>query len=366
MVNSAPASSFARLSPRAARGVLLITAAVIISFVAISVSPLAGGFATQRPSGPGDVHLYMGEIQRIAHGEGYYEAASHELHAIGYPTLSVFNWRTPFPMWLLGKLPNEPIRRLLIGGLAILLLGLALALTVREGSAARGLVCGLLMSGALLPGWLEQIYVMPEVWAGILIALSICAYGLRRSGWGLVFGLSAVVLRELAAPYCAICLALAVWEHRWKESLAWVVGLTAYLIFYAWHAHYIMSLVVPGDHAHPNGWLQLGGAPFVIAISQMNAYLLLLPQWVSAVYLPLAMLGFAGWNTVTGRRAGLTSCAFIILFAFVGQPFNQYWGSMVAPLLTLGAAQAPTAISDLVHRSYGISNSQSAVLAANY
>jgi hypothetical protein len=366
MFDDAPGSSFARLSPPVARGVLFITVAVIISFVGISVSPLAGGFATQKPSGPGDVHLYVAEIQRISHGEGYYQAASHELHAWGYPTLSVFNWRTPLPMWLIGKLPNEVLGRLLIGGLAILLLGLALAVTVREGGAGRGLVCGLLMSGALLPGWLQQIYVMPEVWAGILVSLSICAYGLRRAGWGVAFGLSAIVLRELAAPYCAICLGLALWERRWRESLAWVVGLTAYLVFYAWHAHYVMSLVEPGDHAHPSGWLQLGGAPFVIAISQMNAYLLLLPQWASAIYLPLAMLGFASWNTATGRRAGLTACAFIILFAFVGQPFNQYWGSMVAPLFTLGAAQSPKAISDLLRRSRAIPCSQSAAVAVNW
>ncbi len=81
------------------------------------------------------------------------------------------------------------------------------------------------------------------------------------------------------------------------------------------------------------------------------------------VYLPLAMLGFAGWNTSTGVRAGLTASAFVILFAFIGQPFNQYWGSMIAPLLTLGVAQAPLAIGDLIHRSRGISSPPSTVLA---
>ena len=160
------------------------------------------------------------------------------------------------------------------------------------------------MSGALLPGWLEQIYVMTEVWAGILICLSVCAYGLRRPAWGVVFGLSSIAVRELAAPYCVICLALAVYDRRWRETAAWIIGLTAYLVFYAWHAHYVMSLVQPGDHAHEGSWLQFGGAPFVIAVTQMNGYLLLLPQWVSALYLPLALLGFAGWNSATGLRAG--------------------------------------------------------------
>jgi hypothetical protein len=358
-------SSFARLSPAAARGVLAVTVAVVVSFVGISLSPLAGGFAGPRPPGPADVALYQAEIARIVNGEGYYEAATHELHELGYPTLSVFNWRTPLPMWLLGQLPSEVMRRLLIGGLAVLLLGLALAVTVREGTAVRGLLCGLLMSGALLPGWLEQIYVMTEVWAGILICLSVCAYGLRRPAWGVAFGLSSIAVRELAAPYCVICLALAIYDRRWRETVAWLIGLTAYLVFYAWHAHYVMSLVLPGDHAHDGSWLQFGGAPFVIAVTQMNGYLLLLPQWISAIYLPLALLGFAGWNTATGLRAGLTACAFVVLFAFVGHSFNQYWGSLIAPLLTLGATQAPTAIADLVRRSRALSCLPTTPLAAS-
>ena len=68
--------------------------------------------------------------------------------------------------------------------------------------------------------------------------------------------------------------------------------------------------------------------------------LLLLPQWVTALLLPLAVLGFAGWNTPTGLRAGITVCVFLTMFAFFGMPINQYWGSLIAPLLCLGAAQA--------------------------
>ncbi len=268
-------------------------------------------------------------------------------------------------MWLIGKLPNETMGRLLIGALAVLLLALSMAVIVREGSTVRGLICGLLMSGALLPGWLEQIYVMPEVWAGILIALSICAYGLRRSGWGIAFGLSAVVVARIS---CTLLRHLPGAGPQRSPLARTVVVVrragSVYLVFYAWHAHHVLSLMEAGDHAHPNGWLQFGGAPFVIAVSQMNAYLLLLPQWVSAIYLPLAMLGFAGWNTATGVRAGLTASAFVILFAFIGQPFNQYWGSMVAPLLTLGVAQAPLTIADLVRRSRDLSNQKTCSAAS--
>ena len=61
-----------------------------------------------------------------------------ELQARGYPTRSVFNWRTPLPMWLLGVLPGEAAGRVIIGGLAALLLGLGVHVTVREGNLREG------------------------------------------------------------------------------------------------------------------------------------------------------------------------------------------------------------------------------------
>jgi len=113
----------------------------------------------------------------------------------------------------------------------------------------------------------------------------------------------------------------------------------------------VLALIKPSDLAHSDGWLQFNGAPFVLAIAQMNIFLLLLPQWVTAIYLPLAMLGFASWNSAAGQRAGFTACAFIMLFAFIGHPFNQYWGALVSPLFCLGAARAPSAIHDLLRQS---------------
>ena len=79
----------------------------------------------------------------------------------------------------------------------------------------------------------------------------------------------------------------------------------------------------------------------------MNAYLLLLPPWVAAVYLVAAMVGMGGWSTPLGTRIGLGTCLFLAVFAFVGQSFNQYWGSLVAPLLCFGVARFPASFGDL-------------------
>ncbi len=351
MIAVKPSTAFARLSPFQARGVAILTLSAIAFCVAVSLSPLATGFADKPHRGAGDVDLYQAEVQRIADGENYYSAADRELHERGYPTRSIFNWRTPLPMWLIGIGPSSIYGRVLIGLLAALLLVLSMVVVARDTNSVRAVLAGVMLIGALMPCWLERIYVMPEVWAGVLIGLSICAYALDRPFFGVAIGLAALAIRELAAPYCCVCMGLSVSNRRWRETLAWAIGFAVYVAFYAWHIHQVLPHIGPNDRAHAAGWLQLGGAAFVISLAQMNMYLLLLPQWITAALLPFAMLGFASWNTPVGNRAGLTACALVIAFAFIGQPFNQYWGSLMAPLLCLGVSQAPAAIADLVDRS---------------
>ena len=41
----------------------------------------------------------------------------------------------------------------------------------------------LLLTGPLLPTILGDLFVMPVLWAGVLMALSACAYGVDRPGW---------------------------------------------------------------------------------------------------------------------------------------------------------------------------------------
>jgi hypothetical protein len=350
-------AGFRNLSPQAARTVLRITVLMIVLLVAVSLSPWASGFADKPSRGPGDVALYQAEVKRIAAGEGYYQAAAQELRQRGYPTRSVFNWRTPLPMWLVGVLPSEGFGRTIIGILAGAALMMSVFVLNREANSRVALLGGLMMIGGLLPCWLEQIYIMPVVWSGVLILLSILAYAIARPGWGVVCGLAALFLRELAAPYVIVCLFLALRQRRPREVAMWLAGMAAYGAFYAWHARQAMAIVGPQDIAHSTGWIQFGGAAFVVSIAQMNAFLLLLPQWITAVFLPLAVLGFAGWNTPTGQRAGITTCVFLTMFAFVGMPINQYWGSLIAPLLCLGAAQAPRTVATLLRRA-GISQAR--------
>src|SRR5437879_4557560 len=126
------AGGFERLTPRGAWLVLAIAAVVTLFFVAVTLSPLATGFADAPDRGASDVQLYQAEVTRIQSGEGFYDAAAAELAGRGYPTRSIFNWRTPLPVWLLGKLPDPEFGRVLLSLLALAAIVVAAHFVARD------------------------------------------------------------------------------------------------------------------------------------------------------------------------------------------------------------------------------------------
>jgi hypothetical protein len=348
-----PPTNYARLRPAAARRVLLLVVLAAMFCVGVSVSPLAQGFANVRRGPSGDMALYHGKLVRMQQGEGYYSAAGTEMRARGYPTRSVFNWRIPLPFWVLGAMPEGPWGKTILGLLSVGLMLAAFETVAREDSnrVGRAALAALLLTGPLMLGVLGKAYVMPTLWGGVLVALSICAYGVGRPGFGVAAGLLALFWRELTMPYALVAIGLAWWNGRRKELAAWAVGLGCWAVYFGIHWLIVADLTGPADRAHENSWIQFGGAGFVISAVQVNAYLLLLPQWVAALYFVAAMVGFAGWNTPLGMRAGLTAAGFVLAFSIVGQDINQYWGTIVGPLLCLGVARFPASLHDLYRAS---------------
>jgi hypothetical protein len=348
MLPSSPPTGFARLSPVEARLVLLGVAGAAVFFVVVAASPQAI-VNPGRPAGRGvgDPALYRAEAERVHRGESYYDVLAAELPTRGYPTRSVFNWRTPLPVWMIGRLPAVSLGKPLLGLLGLALLVVAFETVARDGSVRRAIGAACLLTGPLLLAAQDDHFLMPVFWSGTLIALSVCAYGLNRPMAGAALGLAALYFRELALPYCLLMGAIALGNRRRGELLAWTLGLSAWLVFFAWHCLEVLPRIGPDAIAHEHGWLRLAGAPFVLATAQMNAYLMVVPQWVAALYFVAAMLGLAGWPTPLGQRAGLATCLFVAAFAAVGQPFNQYWGALVAPLLCLGVARCPASLGDL-------------------
>jgi hypothetical protein len=297
----------------------------------------------------GDVFLYMTEVRRIHAGENYYQVAAEELPAQGYPTASVFNWRTPLPMWLIGKLPEPLAGRLLVIAAGVVMLLMSFEAAARENRKIYRLAMPMtvLLVAPVLPCFQGNVFVLSEVWAGLFIAVSLAAYGVKLRFLGATMGLAALFFRELALPYCMIGLALALWERRPKESLVWIVGLAGWAVFYGLHCWKVSHLISATAEAHKQGWFRFGGMTFVVAVAQMNACLVLLPVWITVVYFVLAIIGFAGWRSEWGRRITLAVSVYIAAFAIVGNDFNRYWGMLIAPLFCYGVVNAPRALADL-------------------
>jgi hypothetical protein len=340
-------------SPRGARVVILVTIVMALFCVAITFSPLRSGYADAPDRGPGDFALYRAEIERVHAGESYYDAAADELVARGYPTRSVFNWRTPLPMWLLGKLPDARIGQTALALAALGMIALAFGL-LEDQLGRRASAFGLLaLSGTLLPCVLGNLFVLPEMWAGILIGLSAVAYGTERRKLGFVTGLAALFVRELSGLWCLVCLASDLRERRWRSAALWTAGLAAYCAFFAAHVAQVLPRVTADAVAHEHGWICFGGAGFVISTVQVNVWLLLVPQWVTALYFVAALVGASVWNSPAGQRIGLGVAGYTLAFSVVGQPFNQYWGSLTAPLFALAASAFAASAGRLGRAAFG-------------
>jgi len=349
-----PATAFSSLSTRAAR--VLLTVTLLAALGGAAWAPAPAGSENESPGsgrrgGQGDVALHQATLARTASGASYYDAVNVELRARRYPTRSIFNWRTPLPVWAIAQFPGPAWGRsvLFAIGIAVVVLGFGL-LAAESGRATAAWGAFLLLTG-VLPCFVDGLAVMSELWAGALIALSVICYGRRWTAAGQAAAVLALFFRELAAPYWLVCMGLAVRQRQWRDAGRLAVGLLAYTGFYAWHAREVLARIQPGDAAQAASWIAFGGLPFVLTAVQMNGLLLVLPIGATAVYLLAAGLGFAGWRSPAGERAGLTAAAYIAAFAVVGQSFNQYWGSLIAPLLCLGVARFPLSLRDLWQRA---------------
>ncbi len=341
-------TAFTRLNQTAARLVLVALMLAVLASVVVSLSPLANDRTSGPRDGAGDVALYRAEIERIRAGQSYYAAVSDELPQRGYPSQSVFNWRTPLPMAMLGGLPDPKLGQALLALLATAVLMWGFSTLADEFGLLVACIGGLLLAGVLLLCVVGDLYVMPVLWSGVLMALSLCGYARNEWRVAVAAGILAALFRELALPYVLMIAALAFWRRQWRELAWWIVGLTVFACFYTVHITLVREVIRPDAVSHENGWVRFGGWAFVLSAAQIHGLLLVVPHWVTAIYLPLAVFGLVAWQTPAGQRFALVGLAFLVGLSIVGQSFNQYWGALVAPLWCFGAAIAPLAIADLL------------------
>jgi hypothetical protein len=291
----------------------------------------------------GDVELYRAIVERVRLGQGYYDAAGAELRARGYPTRPAFNWRQPTYAWLLAAAPNPRVGSALLAFVAVAVVVLGRR-WLREAGAHAALATGLMiasLAGCLVPNFI----FLQESWAGLFIALSMCAFGLDRWRLGVASALAALAFRELALLPCAVGLALAVRRRRWPEVGAWVVGLAVWAALMLWHFSLVRAHLRPDDMGR--SWIAFGGARFVLETARWSPFLTILPTAGAALVLPFVLLGLGGWRAPEASRVALVVFGYVGAFAIAGNPFNDYWGAVYAPLLLFGLMAAPASVRDL-------------------
>lgn len=329
------------LAPRWRWAVLALVAVTMALLLAVVFSHAPAPVAPEGAVATGDVVSYGRIIERMQRGEGYYPAAHEVLVADGYGTRSVFNWRTPAWPVILATLPPGG-GQVLLGALAVVGLVLVGRMLRRAGTAvvAVSVLAVALSFGAVLA---PEAVVFSEVAAGVLILVSVAAYGNGWRWWGLVAAIAALFLRELAAPYVLVCLLLAIRGQHWREVAAWCGGLLLYAAYFGWHWWQVTAQLGPMDRAYGEGWVAFGGLDFVLATAGFNGLWALGPDWLPAVLLPLGLLGL--WASPKGRGLAAVG-AYLAAFLVIGKPFNAYWGAVYTPVLMLGLGWVWPAVGD--------------------
>jgi hypothetical protein len=294
--------------------------------------------------GRSDTDLYAALADRVEAGQGYYESVAAEQGSRGYPTRPVPTVRQPGLTWFeagVGGAGALTVAFLLAGLAAVLVWGRALTSVAR--SPAEWFVGVLAPAGTIAVLAVSRAPETHEAWVGVLLLAAVGARRTDRVGVVVVLLLLASLLRELVAPFLLLVLVEQVWLRRRLGAVLAGSALTAFLVFYAWHAHQVSELV-PVAAQDSRGWIGLGGWPAVVDAVRFGSPLTLASHAWAAVLVPLAVLGWWSRREPLAVDVGAVLWVGLVLLALVARSDNVYWGLMVAPVLLAGLAFVPAAL----------------------
>jgi hypothetical protein len=230
--------------------------------------------------------------------------------------------------------------------LCVLLLALVMKYLARHGPP-EGTVLGLVLAAAAAITLADQQgRWLTDGWSGVLIGLSLAAY--LWSAWlpAALLGVSALFVRELSAPYCVACMALAIRARRRQEVIVWMGGLAIFALYYGAHALQVADQIRADDLAHRRSWVQFGGLSFWLATIKTSKALFLAPRVVLAAV--CVLLVSALWSRTLPTHVRWSVIAYSLFFAVAGQPFNDYWGFVSAFVYAVALAYGPDGLWTLV------------------
>lgn len=339
-------SRVAALSPLRAACAAGIVALLLLLVLLLPASPPASGGAS--PGDLTDLSLYDSIIDGLGAGGSYYQLTADTLRAGSYPLRPFVTFRLPTHSVVQAILPPA----LVIASLWLLAIGVAATWWGRLSPAMRRapprLAAMILLAGGLLVFVQPDLVGFHEIWAGLLVALSL---GLRRPGhWveAVSVALIAMLVRETAALYVLVMAALALLEGERREAMAWGGALAVFAVVIGFHAHAVAGVTGPLD-AHSAGWSGLLGPGFALRALASSTALSLLPTALAVLLAGLALAGWAAWRDPLGLRVFAMLAAYTLALALFARADTFYWMLMAAPLWLVGLAFVPDALRDVVH-----------------
>ena len=365
-LKAAPWDRFAGWDRWPARILLLVVAALLVLAAIAPLSASLDGKPSEVPSligdGPPDgqteserdedLAFYDRVIERIGHGENYYDFIVEEQRARDYPVRPGLAVRLPTLAWIHASLGEPAMIALAVALLFACIWAWWKRLGEEPGGARFRLLGTALMAMGGSLGLNRSFFVLHELWAGMLIAL---AFGLHRPGrWGaaLFVAALALALRELVLPFVLLMAAMAAWRKDWREATAWIMLVAVFAAIMAWHLSLIAGQEVPSDPVGPD-WLVLRGLSGWLGNIVLSSNLRLLPHELASPVVILMALGWAGWKSSAGTTGTFLYLGYGLAFMLAGRANNFYWGAVVAPAMFIGLAFLPMALPSLVRAARG-------------
>ncbi len=313
------------------------------NFVEVLVKPKDGGPERKRDE---DLALYDRAIERIGKGDNYYDFIVAEHRLADYPVRPGLAVRLPTLAYINAAI-GEPGQ---IAAAILLLIAVIVAWWRRLGEEPGGLryrklAVAMLFVGASL-GLNRNFFVLHELWAGMLLALS---FGLHRPGRftaSLAVAALALAIREHSLPFVLLMAAMAFWRGDRKEGLCWSLLAAVFIAVLSVHLRIIAAQVLPSDQLSPD-WIELRGLSGWLSNVVLSSNVRFMPHWLAGPAVILAIFGWAGWRTSAGVFATFLYLGFGLAFMIAGRGDNFYWGFMVTPALFVGLIFAPVSLRSL-------------------
>ncbi len=327
----------------------LLALLLLASLSALWSSPLstAQPEAATRSEEQRDVLLYESIVASVRHGGEYYSVTAEKLRQGNYPLRPFITFRLPTLAMVQAHIPAIAIPICLY----LLAATTALAWSVRLVEALRGwparLAALLFLAGGMAVFVQSALWPFHEIWAGLLVALSLALRRATRWIDAVAIGLVAALVRETAAIYLLLMAVLAWRDGARREAFGWALALALLAIVLGFHAAAVGKVVTSLDTVSP-GWSGLLGTGFFVKAIAASTALMVLPGWGQAILVGLALFGWTGWRDPLATRTILLFAAFAILLSVFARTDTFYWALMIAPAFLVGLVFVPDTLRDLL------------------